>query len=50
MFAATRLARLGEFTPEFPDAWALHQGLATMQPACSNMKRMMREQRSTPCK
>jgi hypothetical protein len=28
MFAAMRLARLGEFTPEFPDAEALHQGLA----------------------
>jgi hypothetical protein len=28
MTAAIRLARLGEFTPEFPDAEALHQGLA----------------------
>jgi len=28
MNSATRLARLGAFTPEFPDAEALHQGLA----------------------
>src|SRR5437588_4907793 len=28
MFAALRLARLGRFTPEFPDARALHTGLA----------------------
>jgi len=28
MFAAMRLARLGAFTPEFPDAEALHTGLA----------------------
>lgn len=28
MFAAMRLARLGAFTPEFPDAEALHIGLA----------------------
>jgi hypothetical protein len=28
MFAGTRLARLGDFTPQFPDAEALHQGLA----------------------
>lgn len=28
MFAAMRLAGLGAFTPEFPDAEALHQGLA----------------------
>ena len=28
MFAGTRLARLGLFTPEFPDAETLHQGLA----------------------
>lgn len=28
MFAAKRLARLGEFTPEFPDAETLHEGLA----------------------
>jgi hypothetical protein len=28
MFAALRLSRLGAFTPEFPDAEALHQGLA----------------------
>lgn len=28
MFAAMRLARLGAFTPEFPDAETLHQGLA----------------------
>jgi len=28
MFAALKLSRLGQFTPEFPDAEALHQGLA----------------------
>ena len=28
MFAAMRLARLGVFTPEFPDAETLHQGLS----------------------
>jgi hypothetical protein len=28
MFAGLRLSRLGLFTPEFPDAEALHQGLA----------------------
>lgn len=28
MFPATRLAQLGDFTPEFPDAEALHRGLA----------------------
>ena len=28
MFAGMRLSRLGAFTPEFPDAEALHQGLA----------------------
>lgn len=28
MFAGMRLSRLGNFTPEFPDAEALHQGLA----------------------
>ena len=28
MLAGQRLARLGEFTPEFPDAEALHTGLA----------------------
>ncbi|HEY9218910.1 MAG TPA: iron-containing redox enzyme family protein [Phenylobacterium sp.] len=28
MQAGTRLARLGEFTPQFPDAEGLHQGLA----------------------
>lgn len=28
MFAGTRLAELGDFTPEFPDAEALHIGLA----------------------
>lgn len=28
MFGGESLGRVGLFTPEFPDAWALHQGLA----------------------
>jgi hypothetical protein len=28
VFGGERLSRLGAFSPEFPDAWALHQGLA----------------------
>lgn len=28
MFGGERLSNLGEFSAEFPDAWALHQGLA----------------------
>jgi hypothetical protein len=28
VFGGERLSRLGVFSPEFPDAWALHQGLA----------------------